>query len=993
MAFSSPSSSSSPSSTHKWDVFLSFRGLDTRNNFIAYLYSALYQKGIKTYRDDKNLERGEIISPTLLKAIEESMSSIIVLSPNYASSTWCLEELTKILECKKTKQQIVLPVFYHVDPSEVRNQRRSFGEALTKHQERFKEDPKVQRWKEALQEVASLAGEYLEDGNENEFMEKIIQWVASKIVESTYQLDIVEYPIGLESCLKELNTKLEIGRNDITLIIGIYGTGGIGKTTIAKAIFNSIGKEFEARCFLPNVREISSREEGMVKLQKQLLDDLLGNFGSFNISNVGATNVIKHRLRSKRVLLILDDVNESRQLEELARNKYWFSPGSRIVITTRDQHVLTYHPVDSTYEVQGLDNNQAIQLFSWHAFKRDKPVESYVNLTKCIIGYAKGLPLALEVLGSDLRGRSIQEWESALEKYKRSPHKDIYEILKISYDGLDDNEKDIFLDIACFFKWKSVKYVTKILDSCRFSSSIGIAKLKDKCLININHYHFVEMHDLLQQMGKEIVRQESPKEVGERSRLWFHEDVRHVLEENTGTNKIEAMLLEFPGGHNKICLHPEAFGKMRNLQLFINKNAQFSAGPNYLSNQIRLLEWAHYPSSSLPSNFRGDNLVEFLMYHSLIKELGGLKFENLTNMDLVDCKFLTKIPDLSSCRNLEMLNLANCSSSSAIWKSLEGLELKYCCLSKSNFFIFPRLKYLHLNECKKLEEILPLPLSIVSVQARGCTSLESFALLSEILTKNNGRNFYDFLRIDLYECHNLLVIPSWEEGRQNFTYPFAEREFGIIFPGKGIPDWFCYCKEAHDSNQCEIDINPPHHWNGKDEIIFCVVFGLNPMEKIYFDISVSIHDGSDWKTLCHPSNWTPLCTNEANGFYLLDDANHVWMHRMRYKSKQRPDISNFRFQCQSKCLVFRNVGIHFVKNHEENVRDDIGDHIELDSPFFYYSSDDDENPNEDFEYETDDKNLKEIFGKRRRDDEYDCNMEPNRSPQQKRTQIYSNLFL
>ncbi|XP_042964793.1 disease resistance protein RUN1-like [Carya illinoinensis] len=513
MTFSSPSSSSPPPSTPRWsyDVFLSFRGTDTRNNFIASLYATLCQGGIKTYRDDNDLERGEIISPTLLKAIEDSMISIIVLSPNYASSSWCLEELTKILECRKTKQQIVLPVFYHVDPSEVRKQKESFGEALANHQERFKEDPKV---------------------NEYEFMHKIIQWVDSKIDKSTYRLDIAEYPIGLESRIKELNTKLGIGRNDTTLMIEIYGTGGVGKTTIAKAVFNSIGQEFEVRCFLPNVRELLSREDGLVKLQEKLLRELSGNFGSFNNGSVGGTNVIKHRLCSKRILLILDDVNESRQLKELAGDRNWFGPGSRIVITTRDQHLLTYHQVDSTYEVQGLDNNQAIQLFSWHAFKRDRPDESFVKFTKCIIGYAKGLPLALEVLGSDLRGRSIQEWKSALEKYKRSPHKDIYEILKISYDGLDDNEKDIFLDIACFFKWNSVEYVTKILDGCRFSSSIGIAKLKDKCLINICD-QFVEMHDLLQEMGKEIIRQESPKEACERSRLWFHEDVRHVLEENT----------------------------------------------------------------------------------------------------------------------------------------------------------------------------------------------------------------------------------------------------------------------------------------------------------------------------------------------------------------------------------------------------------------------------------------------------------------------------
>ncbi|KAG2665080.1 hypothetical protein I3760_16G113400 [Carya illinoinensis] len=420
--------------------------------------------------------------------------------------------------------------------------------------------------------------------NEYEFMHKIIQWVDSEIVKSTYQLHIAEYPIGLESHLKDLNTDLGIGRNEITLVIGIYGISGVGKTTIAKAVFYSIGNQFEARCFLANVREISNRENGLVKLQKQLLVDLLGNFGSFNIGNVRATNVIKHRLRSKRVLLILDDVNELCQLKELVGNKYWFGPGSRIVIITRDRHLLTYHPVDSTYEVQGLNDNQAIQLFSWHAFKRDKPVESYEQLTKCIIGYANGLPRVLTVLGSALRGKSIQEWKSVLKKYERNPHKDIYEILKISYDGLDanglplaltvlgsalydrsiqqwksvlkkyernphkdiyeilkisydgldDDEKNIFLDIACFFKGKSVKYVTKKLDSCRFSSSIGIARLQEKCLININHDdHCVEMHDLLQEMGKEIIRQESPKEAGERSRLWFHEDVRHVLEENT----------------------------------------------------------------------------------------------------------------------------------------------------------------------------------------------------------------------------------------------------------------------------------------------------------------------------------------------------------------------------------------------------------------------------------------------------------------------------
>jgi hypothetical protein len=157
---SSSSSSSSSSVTPQWayDVFLSFRGEDTRNNFTAHLYAALDQKGINTYIDNA-LERGENISPALLKAIEESRISVIILSQNYASSSWCLDELAMILECKETKGQIVLPVFYKVDPSEVRYQRNSFGEAFVKYEERFKDDQmKVQRWKIALTQVANLSG-------------------------------------------------------------------------------------------------------------------------------------------------------------------------------------------------------------------------------------------------------------------------------------------------------------------------------------------------------------------------------------------------------------------------------------------------------------------------------------------------------------------------------------------------------------------------------------------------------------------------------------------------------------------------------------------------------------------------------------------------------------------------------------------------------------------------------------------------------------------
>lgn len=163
-----PSSSSSfrpPTPKWTYDVFLSFRGGDTRKNFTDHLYTALKQKGLYTFRDDEELERGKAIAPKLWKAIEESRYVIVVLSRNYANSSWCLDEIAKIVDCMKVTEQTVLPVFYDVDPSNVRKQTGDhFGKAFSKHEEEFKEEPeKVRRWRRALFEVGSLSGWHLRD--------------------------------------------------------------------------------------------------------------------------------------------------------------------------------------------------------------------------------------------------------------------------------------------------------------------------------------------------------------------------------------------------------------------------------------------------------------------------------------------------------------------------------------------------------------------------------------------------------------------------------------------------------------------------------------------------------------------------------------------------------------------------------------------------------------------------------------------------------------
>ncbi|KAM3731591.1 hypothetical protein ACB098_12G175400 [Castanea mollissima] len=760
---SASSSSSSFSSCPRWKyhVFLSFCGVDTRKNFTDHLYTALKQKGIITFRDDEKLERGEYISQDLLKAIEESKYAIIVLSTNYASSRWCLIELARILKCKKEIGVTVLPVFYHVDPSDVRNQNGILVEAFAKLEKDTRINTKdVQAWKAALKDVGDISGWHLHDRHESIIIQKIIGRIFSELY---HKLPCVsEDLVGMDSCVEEmLDSYIGEGLGGVRFV-GICGMGGMGKTTLAHEIYRRISGNFEAISFIANIRE-ETKNQGLVSLQKQLLSKILME-SEINIWDIcEGINVIRNTLCNKNVFIILDDVDGDEQLEALVGKHDWFGPGSRIIVTSRHSHLLKRCGVDFIYKAKELNNDDALQLFSWKAFHKPHPEENYVNLSKDFVNYAKGLPLALKVLGSSLFAKKLKEWESALYKLKKEPNRNILDILQVSFDGLTNSEKGLFLDIACFFKGENKDCIRDILESFCYSLDYDIGVLMDKSLITIDDHGTLWMHDLLQDMGQEIVRRESPKEPGGRSRLWIYDDVIHVLKNNSGTEVVEGIMLNMPIQEVEH-LSAEVFSKMKILRLLIIGNVQLPKDLSYLSDELRIIEWYGYPFKSMPTNFHPNKLVELRMHCSRIIQLwkGIMILDALKLMDLSDSQYLIEIPDLSGAPKLKQLILRHCTRLYKIHTSLGDLE---------------RLIRLDLNGCKCLE-ILPHKISLGELEIfdlGGCSRLKKFPeivgnmsrlsklCLSETAIKDlplSMEHLTGLIKLDLRECKNLSSLSN-----------------------------------------------------------------------------------------------------------------------------------------------------------------------------------------------------------------------------------------
>ncbi|KAH0711335.1 hypothetical protein KY289_007294 [Solanum tuberosum] len=828
MASSSSSASNSQNcSRWKYDVFLSFRGDDTRNNFTSHLHKGLKNRGIFTFLDDERLEDGDFISEELVQAIEESQVAVIVFSKNYAKSSWCLNELVKIMECKeKENRQTVIPVFYYVDASHVRYQSESFAEAFAKHETRYKDDvegmQKVQGWRNALTGAANLKGHDIHDGiNQSMKIDQIVDHISSKLCRSARFLSDLQDVVGINSHLEKLESLLQIEINNVQ-IVGIWGTGGIGKTTIANAIFDTLSNQFEAACFLANVKE-NAKKNQLHSLQNTLLSILLRKKDDYVSNEYDGKRMIKSRLSSMKVLIVLDDIDHGDHLEYLAGDVDWFGNGSKVIVTTRNRKLIENN--DAIYEVHTLPDHEAMQLFNQYAFKKEVPNECFKKFSLEVVNQANGLPLALKVWGSLLHKKGIDKWKKIVDQIKKHSNSEIVEKLKISYDGLEPKEQKIFLDIACFFRGENREEVIQIVECYGSGAEYILDVLIDKSLVFISVYDDVEMHDLIEDMGKYIVKMQ--KDSGEPSRIWNVEDFKDVMMDNMRTMAVEAIWFTY---FQQLSFNKEAMKNMKMLRILciFKENEDdfiYSSDSNshdgstdgsidgstdgsiddstdgsiddstdgsieYLSNNLCWFVWHDYPWKLLPRNFNPRRLVHFGLrwssLHYLWNETELQQFLSLRRIDLSHSESLKRTPDFKGMPNLESLNLKGCRSLEEVHPSLKYcrkliiLNLYRCeSLERFPYVNVESLEYLNLNYCNSLQKfpeilgimkpelginmscsgIRELPLSYFDLQPH-LTELDLRGMDNLVSLPSSICKLKGLVRLNVSECSKLESLPE-----------------------------------------------------------------------------------------------------------------------------------------------------------------------------------------------------------------------------------------
>ncbi|CAI0554509.1 unnamed protein product [Linum tenue] len=604
-----------------------------------------------------------------------------------------------MVECwKQDERHLILPIFYFVDPRDVRNQQGPYQQAFEQHSHKHSSEV-VNEWKEALQIAGEMKGWHvIESHGQGAIIGEVLSNVESHL-RSMYTL-VTDELVGIDTHVGEVMKLLNLGLSNEKVIVGIHGMGGLGKTTLSKAVYNKIFAQFDRCCYLEDVREALVVSNGAVSLQNKILSAVLKDDRQVKSVSEGI-NMIKQRVCKHKVLVVVDDIDDNFEFDKILGKPDDFSGDSRFIFTTRNKRALEFLPECKFYEPGELSYHLSLQLFSKHAFGMDSPPEEDARISDDFVKVATGLPLALKVIGSLLFRRERKFWKEKLIELQNIPsttENKLHERLKISCNELTHNEMQIFLDIASHFTGSPKDLPYYMWSGCDFYPESSITTLINRSLIKVDKRNQFWMHDHIKDLGRAIIKMEDVEHPYNCSRIWSTDDALNMLRNGEGSERVEVLRINvrFRDDHEKL-LNNKGFKNLPRLRYLEVHGGDVKGDFSHVLPNLCCLRLRR--CGSIPTDINTKKLIVLDLERSSVKDnwkcwsriqaAGKLKAINLFK-----CSKLTRTPDLSMCASLELINFELC-------KEMEGgLHIRN----------FKNLKTLRLSSTKITELIGKLQL-------------------------------------------------------------------------------------------------------------------------------------------------------------------------------------------------------------------------------------------------------------------------------------------